>query len=170
MDHLLCDQKDTFCYIFISRLFWVSVETLLDLLIRGERKRWKQARQHRKPARFAEWGKNPRQKFGVFACTTVASFGPWSYCSVLCLREKKSTKLLKVIQKSICQLGMHPCLGNCRKKGISGHKVSYIPQHREGNRSMLGAGPKAGHCMALSWQVKCLSHTASVRFAPSSVL
>lgn len=84
--------------------------------------------------------------------------------------KKKSTKLLKVIQKSICQLGMHPCLGNCRKKGILGHTVSYIPQHREGNRSMLGAGPKAGHCMALSWQVKCLSHTASVGFAPSSVL
>lgn len=38
MDHLLCDQKDMFCNIFISRLFWVSVETLLDLLIKGEKK------------------------------------------------------------------------------------------------------------------------------------
>lgn len=45
IDVLLCDQKDTFCDVFISRLFWVSVKTLLDLLMGVKKERQKQIRQ-----------------------------------------------------------------------------------------------------------------------------
>lgn len=139
-----------------------------------KRKRWKQVRQHRQPARFAQFGKNPREKLGFSVWTTMASLGPWSYCSFLCLRKKAESCLkqyrslllveLSMLSKFKVSLGCIPARGNCRKQDILEHnKVSHILQHREGKRSMLG--PKAGHCMALSWQVKCQSHTARCQFS-----
>lgn len=46
LDDIIYDHKDTFLYIFISRLFWISVEILLDLLMEIEKKIQKQLRQH----------------------------------------------------------------------------------------------------------------------------
>lgn len=135
----------------------------------GKKKRDGSRLDNIKLARFAELGKNPRLKLGFSAWTTMASLGPWSYCS---LPEKKSTKLLKAIQRSpICGAEYAPQAQKLAwdaslPKGTAGSKVfwsttvSHIPQYREGKRSMLGASPKAGHCMALSWQVNHLSHTA----------
>lgn len=75
MDVLLCDQKDTFCDIFISRLFWISVKTLLDLLMGVKKERRKQIRQ-KNLGRFAELGKNSRERMGFSAWITMASLGP----------------------------------------------------------------------------------------------
>lgn len=47
LDDIIYDHKDTFLYIFVSRLFWISVEILLDLLMESEKKIWKQVRQHK---------------------------------------------------------------------------------------------------------------------------
>lgn len=47
LDDIIYDHKDTFLYIFVSRLFWISVEILLDLLMESEKKIRKQVRQHK---------------------------------------------------------------------------------------------------------------------------
>lgn len=47
LDDIIYDHKDTFLYIFVSRLFWISVEILLDLLMESEKEIRKQVRQHK---------------------------------------------------------------------------------------------------------------------------
>lgn len=101
----------------------------------------------------------------------LASFGQWSYCSCLCLKKTQPQSCLKqyrsflfveqsMLSKLQVSLGCIPAWGTFRKQGIlEESKVSHISQHRGGKGSMFGAGPKTDHCMALSWQVKCLSHT-----------
>lgn len=59
LDDIIYDLKDTFLYIFISRLFWISVEILIDLLMESEKKIQKQLRQH-KTGKFTDLGKTPR--------------------------------------------------------------------------------------------------------------
>lgn len=44
---IIYDPKDTFLYIFISRLFWISVEMLLDNLMESEKNIWGRVRQHK---------------------------------------------------------------------------------------------------------------------------
>lgn len=59
LDDIIYDHKDTFLYIFISRLFWISVEIFLDLLMEIEKKIQKQLRQHQ-TGKFTDLGKTPR--------------------------------------------------------------------------------------------------------------
>lgn len=81
LDDVIYDHKDTFLYIFISRLFWISVEILLDLLM--EIKKCRSNLHNTKLANLEIWvklqGKNCAFPLGL------ASLGQWSYCSCLCL-------------------------------------------------------------------------------------
>lgn len=154
------------------------MKTLLDLLIgvgEKKKKRWKQVRQH-KTGKICIVGSKPKVKIGLFCL----EYNGISWPMVLLffpLPEKKSTKLHEAIQRCpICgaeyalqaqKLAWDASLpkGTAGSKVFWSTRVSHIPQYREGKRSMLGAGPKAGHCMALSWQVNHLSHTARCRIS-----
>lgn len=181
LDDIIYDHKDTFLYVFISRLFWISVEVLLDLLMESEKKRHRSSLDNTKLANWQIWVKHQGKSCAFLP--GLASFGQWSYCSSLCLSKTQPQSCLKqyrsflfveqsMLSKLQVSLGCIPAWGTCRKYGIlEKSKVSHISQHRGGKGSMFGAGPKTGHHMALSCQVVSKPYTLpDVRLPPPPVL
>lgn len=160
LDDIIYDHKDTFLYIFISSLFWISVEILLDLLMEMK-KRYRSNLDNTKLANLEIWVK-PQGKNWAFP-PGLASLGQWSYCSCLylkktqphiCLGQYRSFLFVKQSMLSNLQviLGCIPAWGNCRKQGIwKKCKVSHISQHRGGNDIMFGAGQRQATAWLLKW-------------------